>query len=493
MKKFYIVMGVWLSVHSLFAQEAENSLSLTLKEAIALAHEQSVDAAVALNELKTAYWEYRTHKADQLPEATFTGSLPTYYQRYSKYQQADGSYTFVRDNSMGLSGELSIKQNIALTGGQISLNSSLDFTRQLGSGATNEFMSVPVGLTLNQPLFGVNNQKWKRRIEPVRYQEAKAAYMESVELITMYTIDYFFNLLSAQENLRNALQNKENADKLYEIALARREIGHISETELMRLQQSALQAKANVTDAQSDQNSAMFQLRAFLGLNEQQVITPVLPEKAPTMQIDYATVLDKAQENNKLAKKLLREQLEADYNVASAKGNQRSINLYASIGYTGKDRIMADAYKGLMDNQILEVGVSIPLLDWGKRKGKVKVAESNREVTRSRIKQQQISFNQNIFLLVENFNNQAMQLDIAAEVDQLTEKRYNTSIETFLVGKISILDLNDAQNSKDNARLNHIRELYAYWRYFYNIRSVTLYDFLHNRTLDADFEEIIFK
>ena len=34
---------------------------LTLNEAIAIARTKSVDAAVALNELKTAYWEYRTY------------------------------------------------------------------------------------------------------------------------------------------------------------------------------------------------------------------------------------------------------------------------------------------------------------------------------------------------------------------------------------------------------------------------------------------------
>ncbi|MDL2208129.1 TolC family protein [Parabacteroides sp. OttesenSCG-928-O15] len=484
-------MGLLLLACSLIAQETDNRMQLTLKDAILLAQLQSVDAAVALNELKTAYWEYRTHKADQLPEVTFTGSLPSYYQRFNKYQQPDGSYTFVRDNSMGLFGELSVTQNIALTGGQISLNSSLDFTRQLGAGAYNEYMSVPVGLTLKQPLFGVNNQKWKRKIEPVRYQEAKAAYIESVEVVTLYTIDYFFSLLKARESLRNAQQNLENADKLYDIALARREIGHISETELMRLQQAALQAKANRTDAQSTWNAAMFQLRAFLGLSEQDMIEPLLPETAPAVHIEYQKVLEKAQENNKLAKRILRQHLEADYEVAAAKGNQRNISLFASIGYTGKDKMMADAYRGLTDNQILEVGVSVPLLDWGKRKGKVKVAESNREVVISRTRQQQMNFNQNIFLLVENFNNQATQLEIAAQVDVLAEKRYNTSIETFLIGQINILDLNDAQNSKDNARLNHIQELYAYWSYYYNLRSVTLYDFLNDRTLDADFEEII--
>ena len=51
--------------------------NITLSEAIVLARTQSVDAAVALNELKTAYWEYRTFRADLLPEVNFTGTVPT--------------------------------------------------------------------------------------------------------------------------------------------------------------------------------------------------------------------------------------------------------------------------------------------------------------------------------------------------------------------------------------------------------------------------------
>jgi len=492
MRKIYILLaGFILFGLKMTAQEDTQKVKMTLQEAINLAQLQSVDAAVALNELKTAYWEFRTHRADQLPEVTFTGSLPNYYLRYNKYQKEDGSYTYVKNNSMELNGELSIKQNIAFTGGTISLNSDLAFTRQLGTGAFNEFMSVPVGLTLTQPVFGTNHQKWKRKIEPVRYKEAKAAFMESVEEVTIKAINYFFQLLQAQETLRNAKQNFENANKLYDIAVAKREIGHISEMELMRLKQSALQAEASQTTAQSNLNANMFQLRAFLGLSEQEVIDPVLPEFSPDIQLKYQDVLDLALENNAFAKNIYRRQLEAEYDVATAKGNQRSINLFASIGYTGKDRVMKRSYRDLMDNQIVEVGITIPLLDWGKRKGQVKVAESNREVVLSRIRQEQMNFNQNIYLWVERFNNQAAQLRIAGEVDILAEKRYQTSIETFMVGKISILDLNDAQNSKDNARLQHIWEMYYFWNYYYNIRSLTLYDFLSKRTLDADFEKLI--
>lgn len=492
MKKIYIAIACFLLAGTgLQASEQENVVRLTLKEAIALAQIQSVDAAVALNELKTAYWEYRTHIADQLPEVNFTGTLPAYSKQYNKYQKEDGSYTFVRNNELGLNGAISIDQNIALTGGRISLNTSLDFTRQLGHGAYNEFMSIPVGLTLNQPIFGVNNQKWKRRIEPVRYQEAKAAYIESVEDVTLTTIGHFFNLLLARENLVTATQNLENADKLYEIAIAKRKIGHISESELMQLKLSALQAKGRLTEAQSNLNTNMFQLRSFLALSEQDVIEPVLPDQAPSFRMVYQQVLDKAQENNSFAKNILRRQLEADYAVATAKGNRRSINLFATVGYSGKDYTFNRAYNNLMDNQVVEVGVSIPLLDWGKRKGKVKVAESNRDVIISKTRQEQMNFNQNIYLLVENFNNQAAQLLIAEEADTIAQRRYKTSIETFMIGKINILDLNDAQQSKDDAKQKHIEELYKYWNYYYNIRSVTLFDFRNNCNLDAEFEEIV--
>ena len=161
---------------------------ITLPEAIALARAQSVDAAVALNELKTAYWEYRTFRANLLPEVNFTGTLPNYSKSYSSYQNSDGSYTFVRNNNLGLQGELSIDQNIWLTGGKLSLTSSLDYIRQLGSGGYHQFMSVPVSLELTQPIFGVNTIKWDRRIEPVRYAEAKAEFISATEEVTMTTI-----------------------------------------------------------------------------------------------------------------------------------------------------------------------------------------------------------------------------------------------------------------------------------------------------------------
>lgn len=197
---------------------AQERMTLTLEQAINMARSSSVDATVALNKLRTAYWEYRTYRAELLPEITFDAKLPDYYKQYSPYQNSDGTYSFVRNNYLEMAGELSVTQSIWFTGGTISLNTSLDYLRQFDGVSYNRFMAIPIAITLNQPIFAANNVKWKRRIEPVRYEEAKAEFMSATEDVAMNAISYYFNLLMARENIAIAHQNLDNAVKLHEVA-----------------------------------------------------------------------------------------------------------------------------------------------------------------------------------------------------------------------------------------------------------------------------------
>lgn len=483
-----------LIVISLFAPtraQSSNHRTISLDEAILIARTRSVDAAVALNELKTSYWEYRTFKADLLPEVNFNATLPSYNKLYSSYQQSDGSYTFIRNNYLKMNGEVSIDQNIWPTGGTLSLTTSLDFVKQLTDSKSKEFMSVPLALTWNQPIFGVNDIKWKRRIEPVKYKEAKAKFLSATEEVTMTTINYFFNLLLAKENVGIASQNLKNASKLYEVAKVKRSMGQISENDLLQLRLNVLKAKSSLTDNESTMKSNMFKLRSFLAIDEDVELEPIVPDEVQRIELSYQDVLAKAQENNAFNRSVVRRQLQADYEVAQAKGNLRKITLFAKIGYTGVNNTFKESYNHLRDNQVVEVGFKIPLLDWGKRQGQVQVAKSNRDVTESKLKQETMNFNQNLFILVEQFNNQQQQLKIAEEADTIAQKRYNTNVQTFMVGKISTLDLNDAQSSKDDARQKHINELFYYWYYYYQLRSLTLWDFHANSNIDADFERLI--
>lgn len=502
--KVYLLLAMYLigaSVHSAFGQDIATALQpdqergtgmvLTLDEVMMRARSHSVDAEVALNQLRSSYWAYRSYRAELLPEMTFTGTVPSYRKQYSPYMNDAGSYSFVPNNYLQMNGEVSVAQNIWLTGGKVAVNTSLDFYRQLGEGAFNRYMSIPVAITLSQPIFGVNNIKWDRKIEPVRYEEAKAQFLSASEDVAHTAINYYFSLLMAKENHMIALQNLDNASRLYEVAKEKREMGRISQNDLLQMELNLLNAKSDLTDCESNLKSNMFQLCTFLDYDSNTMIEPEIPLDVPDVEINYADALEKALANNKFAKTMLRAQLEADYEVAKAKGAQREISLFAQIGYTGTNHDFAGSYHNLRDNQVVEIGFEIPILDWGRRKGQVKVAESNRKLVESQVRQENMNFSQNIFILVERYGNQLRQLQTAKRADEIAQQRYATNVETYLIGKISTLDLNDSRVKKDEARREYVNELYLFWSYYYQIRSLTLWNFEKNCGIDADFEKIL--
>ena len=477
-------------------------LCLTLDECIAMARRQSVDAAVDLGELKSAYWQWRSYKADLLPEVSFSATAPSYNKRYTSYQQADGGVSYVRNDYLGLNGSLYVSQKIWPTGGTLSVETSLDFLHQSGSGGGNQFMSMPVALTLSQPIFGINHLKWNRRIEPLKYREAQARFLTETEQVAMKAISLFFNLILAGEQVGIARQNLQKAEELYKVAQAKREMGTISENDVLQLKLDVLNAHSALTDSESNRQARQFALRSFLDIEED--IEPIVPEvpmrtsPLPTregqgvgLHLDYEEVLSHALQNNAFATTMRRRQMEADYSVASAKANRRSINLYAQLGYTGMADKLGGAYRDLLSKEVIQVGFSVPILDWGKRKGQRKVAESNREIVQGQLRQQAQEFRQNIFILTEQFNNQAEQLRIACEADTIAQKRYNTNIETFKIGSISMLDISDATRAKDEARQNRISQLHSYWYYYYQLRSIALWDFEKGCDITADIEKLV--
>lgn len=491
MKKILIII-ILLSSLSISAQD---TIVVSLTDAIQRSAFISVDAVVARNEYKSSYWGYKTYKAELLPEVTLNTTLPYYSKSYNSFQNSDGSYTFVGNDYSKIDAGISISQNIPFTGGTLSVESSFQRLQQYGDGGSARYMSIPGSVTLTQPIFGFNRVKWLQKIEPVKYQEAKQKVIADMEEVSNTAIQYYFNLLLGQINMEIAQQNLKNSEKLYTIAEAKRKIGQISENDLLQLKISLLKAESYLTDAQASLNSRMFQLRSFLGYGEGIVLKPLIPEilssNIPTLS--YPQVVSLARENNPFTQNIQKRMLEASRDVSQAKADRWNAELFVSFGMSGQEDTFSKAFNSnnWRSNQIVNIGVKIPILDWGKGKGKVKIAEANREVEDSKIEKEQMDFNQNVYLRVQNFNNQSKQLELAKETDVIAQQRYNTSIEAFVLGKIDVLNLNDSQSSKDEARRNYIEQMYLLWSYYYQIRSLTLYDFINNKEISVNYENII--
>ncbi|MDE6395140.1 MAG: TolC family protein, partial [Duncaniella sp.] len=276
-------------------------LELTLDDAIVMARTQSVGSAVALDRLRTAYWEWRTYRADRLPEIALTATVPSYADRYSAYMNENGDYSFVRSHSLDAEAQLSVTQNIPLTGGTLRLTSSLDFLHQYGTDRSNRYMTIPVALSLTQPVFGVNTLRWRGRIEPVKYAEAKAEFLSATEDVALATVNLYFNLILSRENLVTAVQNLDNARRLYTVAQEKRKMGQISNNDLLQMELNVLDADAEYTQCESTLKSSMFSLRSHLDLAEDVEIVPVVPSAVPVAHISYDHALSQALSNNKFA------------------------------------------------------------------------------------------------------------------------------------------------------------------------------------------------
>ena len=143
-----------------------------------------------------------------------------------------------------------------------------------------------------------------------------------------------------------------------------------------------------------------------------------------------------------------------------------------------------------MDQEIIGLSLSLPIVDWGLGKGKVKVAKSQAQVVESQIEQAENKMREDITLQVLRFNQQGGQCNVSQRADEVGRNRYATTKERFLNGTVSVTELNNAQQEMDNARLRYLQELSNYWIYYYNIQKATLFNFITNEKVDANFEEL---
>lgn len=487
----YIIITLILGISNLSAQD-KISEELTFEEVMQLAREQSPDAIMAKHQFRANYWEYRTYKADLLPNVSLGTSFPEFSRTIKRNQNDDGTYSYVEDNLNSTSANLNLRQNIGLTGGQIFATSNLARLDVFGDDNSISYLSTPISIGYRQPVLFYNEYKWQKKIEPLKYDEAKKKYISSLEDVSLKAVNYFFDLALAQQNLQVAKINYSNADTLYQIATGRYNIGTIAENELMQMELSVLNAGSSLNAALVDLEIRKFQLRSFLGFNEKVDLELIIPKEIPSLTVDVDQALEIARANNPDIIAFERQLIEAERDVAKARSEKGlQADLYASVGYTQQSSDFSSVYVNPQDQQRVSLGLEIPILDWGLGRGRYKMAQSSQELIRITVEQSRTDFIQNVYLNVMQFNLQDDQFLIAAKSDTIAQKRYDMTKQRFLIGKVDVLDLNVALSEKDVAKTNYISALRKYWSNFYNLRKITLYDFIHDQSLDTDFDKLI--
>lgn len=469
---------------------AQKIRELTLRQTIECARNQSPDAQSARHSFRSAYWNYRYYRANYLPNLTLTSS-PYLDRAINKVTLGDGNVKFVEQNLLSTDLTLSLTQNLPWTGGTFFVETSAQ-RLDLFSNNSHSYQTSPVNVGYQQALFGYNSLKWNRRIEPVRYREAQKKYAETLELVAAAATQKFFDLATAQSNYEIAQTNYANADTLYRYAQGRYDIGTISENEMLQLELNKLTEETNRMNARIEMDNAMQELRSYLGIQEDIELRVTTDDSVPELYIDLGEALLLAIQNSPDMENMQRRKLESESVVAQARANAGlKADIYLRFGLTQTADRWKEAYRNPMDQQYVSLGITLPILDWGRGKGQVRVARSNRDLVYTQVEQDKTDFELNVRKLVKQFNLQAQRVQIAARTDTTARRRADVARRLYLLGQSTVLDLNASITEKDTARRNYIKALYDYWSLYYTLRSLTLYDFEQRKPLEDNLEQLI--
>jgi len=486
----FLVFGIIIA-NPIHAQDEVNILSLN--DVIYLAKQQSPDALIAKHRFRRSYWEYKTFKANYLPQLRADAVIPNFNRSINMVTLPNGVETFQSQSYSNSSAELSLNQKVGFTGGELFLRSGLSRLDNFTDSTTlTSWQANPINIGYSQPLFKYNAYKWDKKIEPIKYTQAQSVYLENMEQVSITATNYFFNLLQAQIEKVISYTNMHNYDTLYRIAFGRYNLGTIAENELLQLELNLLKARAAVDNTELNLENNLFKLKSYLRIKNNVKIQLIPPTETHHYPVDASTAIGEAKENSSTSLDFEVQLLEAASQVNMAKRSNRfEAELYAVFGITGTNDMFSSVYNQPLDQEQVSLGIHIPLVDWGLARGSIKMAESSEELVMTSVEQERIDFEQSVFLTVMQFNMQENQLIIAAKSDTVAQKRYDITQKRYMIGKVNdVLELNNAQIDNDNAKKSYYQSLHTYWVNYFQLRKLTLYDFRENHKIEFNLSDI---
>jgi outer membrane protein TolC len=466
------------------------TITLTLDRTIALAADSSLEAFRSKNLYMANYWGFRSFKANRLPSVRLNLMPGQYYNTISQRFDSENKIDFfLRQQTLQANAGLSVVQNFDLLGGTFFMNTNLDYLRNLGNVTNTQFSSTFVRIGYQQNLLGFNQFKWDKKIEPLKYEKAKKQLVYDMENIAEQAVAYFFRLAMAQAAYELAAENVDKTETLFLTGEKRYEIAAISQTDLFSLKLEHANAVNSLKRAEIDLKRAMFDLASFLNLDKNTIIHLNIPNYPKDMEISSDKALAEAQSNHPDLMGFEQNILENQRNVdRTKKESMFNATISASVGFNQAAEKFSDVFRDPLRQELVSLSVSIPLIDWGVRKGNLNMAKNNLAIAEIRAQQGEITLEQDVIMTVSDFNIQKDLITLAVEALELAEDIYSKTHQGYLAGREDINSLMRSRQNQQQARRTYISSLESYWSSYYKIRKLTLFDFEYNLPITSTIE-----
>lgn len=473
-----LVLGASFAPAASVASAQQPLTPLTLRDAISMAQRQGPQAQIARSQRDAARSRNDAFNANLLPQIRLAGDAANLNHGINAITLPDGSTQFIGQAQNQSTLGLAIDQRVPLTGGTLTVGSQMSRIDLFGDKTNRYYQTTPFYIGLQQDLFKPRNLVWDERVQSLSAVVAERAYLEAREDVAASVAGAFFDLYAAQMSLKNAQANQAVNDTLFTLNKGRYEVGKIGENDLLKSELQLLRARSSVEDAKLQRDRAEAALRRQLVMPPGQALVIAAPDSIPNVAADPDVAVREALRNASIMQQSSLDETRAQRGITTATlSNRFNATLQASVGFNQTANAFGQAYQSPLGKQALQLGINMPMIQWGAGRAQVEAAKSDLQSVQSQNKARRD-------VLAEDARFSALQLQqaqrnvvLAAKADTVSAKQFEVARNRYTIGKISNTDLYNAQNDKDQAVLAYVQALRSYWTSYYHLRRVALYDF----------------
>lgn len=477
---FCLLVGCVGSASGAKVQEGmEEVCRLDFAECVRRALDNSLEMKAAEARKRTAEWRYKAYRAGRKPQLIFEATPLQYNSTFvSRYDYTNDREVYRNQKTLYSYGGLTLSQPVFWTGGTFFLRSDLNYVHNMGVSNYAQFSSVPLQLGYSQDLGGVNSWKWIRKIEELNWEMEQKRYRYMQEDLVRQVAEAFFSLYAEQLLQESAEVELGITDTLFREGKEKGRIGAIREEDLAVLEMDWIGATNEWEEACARFEAAEREMNRFLG-REGDVRVEVfsVPEiKRVEWKEDLCVRAAWNNQADLLEQRVQELELERDLQEAKRKRFWEG-SISASVGFNQVAGNFSGVYRDLLRGELATVSLTIPLVDWGKRKAQAKAAEyslKNAEYVRQNAEQ---ALELHIRELLAQIESRFTAVSRNRRALEIGRKAYRSCLSRYRHGLETAANLSVMRNRFRSVEQDCVRAQQEYWSAFYELRAITLLPF----------------
>lgn len=431
---------------------------------------------------------YINYKRNFLPSFAFNVSPLSFNHSIKSLQEAtSGKYNYVEDFVNNTTVGIGIIQNVGITGGTLSLSSNINILSEFKEERTR-FSTNIFALSYNQQLFGgYKNYQFQKKITKNEYNNAIKQYCENIAMIQYNAAVKLLDLYLLNISLDATRYNIQVADTLLNIGRIKFNNGALTEQHLLQLELQLSNEQYNEETLLNQKVFAFNDFKTYLGLDNLEFTISINDSIFPQF-IRYDDFFENVQRYNPFYLSIKNKQIQAEQNLYNAKMQNRfNADIGVSFGFNKYADKLSEAYMRPTQQQAISINLTIPMYNWGVNRNNQIISENIYKSTLIDIKNEEYTFYNNLKEEVDSYNSALRLLEISKRTYRLSKDKYEILVNNFYLGESSVSDLTNAYKELNSALRNYCTQFQSVWSRYYQIRALSLYDYI----LDIPLETIL--